>query len=66
MENKPCPFCGNAKPRLDSRLNVEQNKVSTLYCMRCPECMVSTAEYESSFDAITAWNRRMNKEMDQT
>ena len=55
--NKACPFCGG-KPKLLNRLDVEDNKMKTLYKVTCSACHASTAEYDSNVLALMAWNNR--------
>ena len=60
QKNKPCPFCGGV-PKLLNRLDIEEGKMKTLYRVVCSACHCSTAEYDSNFLALMAWNNRTAK-----
>ena len=59
-QNKPCPFCGGV-PKLLNRINVEDGKMKTLYRVACVSCHATTAEYDTNFLALMAWNNRTEK-----
>ena len=52
---KPCPFCGNDKPRIVKRSGV------MLYEIYCNECDSSSGECLTEDEAIYKWNRRAEK-----
>lgn len=61
---KPCPFCGskgvlNKKRSLDTYI-VECTNGS------CPASYMIGNEYDSEEEAITAWNRRVDRGLDKT
>lgn len=45
----PCPFCGGEAHVIDC----------TEPCVQCSECEVHTINYSDRFEAVAAWNRRM-------
>ncbi len=50
---KPCPFCGQED------LTVEVTKNNECW-IECPNCGVETPLYESTKQAVAAWNRRVS------
>jgi Lar family restriction alleviation protein len=57
VELKPCPFCGGK-----SIITKHHNRFCEWWIVSCPKCHISQigSEYEFSFEAIEAWNRRAN------
>lgn len=47
---KPCPFCGNDKPKL-----MHNWGDAVIYCSQCDS---SSGCYDTEEEAIEAWNRR--------
>ena len=58
--NLPCPFCGGA-PKLLNRIDVKENSVKTMYRMQCSSCHATTAEFDTNYLALMAWNNRTGK-----
>ena len=58
---KECPFCGG-KAKLSNRLVVEGTQVKTVYHIYCTKCLVATAEHDTEYGAIAAWNMRHTPE----
>lgn len=56
-ELKPCPFCGG-----EAVVTKHHNGFTEWYLCSCPKCHISQAgsEYEFRFEAVEAWNRRVN------
>lgn len=56
---KPCPFCGNKKPKVDA----SHFGLNTQYVVACSVygggCGASTTLFKNKEDAIKAWNRRI-------
>ena len=54
-ELKPCPFCGG-----EAIITKHHNRFSEWWLVSCTKCHISQtgSEYEFSFEAIEAWNRR--------
>ena len=52
---KPCPFCGG-----EAIVKRHNNRYVDWWIVSCPKCHITQAgsEYEFSFEAIEAWNRR--------
>ncbi len=57
QKNLPCPFCGGT-PSLQNRLEINGGKLKTLYKVSCMICHASTAEFETNYLALMAWNKR--------
>lgn len=53
-ELKPCPFCGGEAEIMGYRYDCKW--------IICKKCMAETAAYETSEQAIAAWNRRAGEE----
>lgn len=60
QKNLSCPFCGGT-PILLNRLEIDTGKMKTLYKVACSACHASTAEYETNYLALMAWNNRSHK-----
>ncbi len=56
---KNCPLCGNGEAKITSRLEVNKNKVKTLYQVRCSNCGASSGEYDSSYGALIDWDAKV-------
>lgn len=57
MDNlKPCPFCGG-----EAIMTKRYNRFSEWWLISCKKCHISQtgSEFEFSFEAIEAWNRRV-------
>lgn len=59
-EIKPCPFCGSistdyGRKQIETRFIDFHQKIWKLYCTRCG---ASTDYFETTKEAIEAWNRR--------
>lgn len=54
---KPCPFCGG-----EAVVRGHHNRFTEWYLCSCPKCHISQtgSEYGFKFEAIEAWNRRVN------
>ena len=55
---KNCPFCGSKDISVIDRIDY-RDALRTHYHLRCKGCGVKTDEYDSQFEAIVAWNRRV-------
>ena len=55
LDLKPCPFCGG-----EAILTKHHNRFTDWWIVSCPICHISQtgSDYEFSFEAIEAWNRR--------
>ena len=60
-ELKPCPLCGRA----GERWNVVSigKKFSSSWRVKCKLCGVTTTSYSTEEQAVNAWNRRLNNEV---
>lgn len=56
-ELKPCPFCGSTNA-------IERETVTYQWVCLCDNCGASTAVYDEKDEAIEAWNRRVENEVD--
>ncbi len=54
----PCPFCGGATVLIMETLNIDGGRVGNPYRITCNHCFVSTGQYVTEAEAITAWNTR--------
>lgn len=56
-ELKPCPFCG-----VEPVVTKHHNRFTEWYLCSCPKCHISQtgSEYGFRFEAVEAWNRRVN------
>ena len=56
-ELKPCPFCG-----AEAVVTKHHNRFTEWYLCSCPKCHISQtgSEYGFRFEAVEAWNRRVN------
>ncbi|MBR5179314.1 MAG: Lar family restriction alleviation protein [Lachnospiraceae bacterium] len=57
---KPCPFCGSEDIHLIDRIDCS-NGLQNYYHTKCKACGASTDEFGCKFDALVAWNRRVEK-----
>ncbi|WP_196601576.1 Lar family restriction alleviation protein [Pectinatus frisingensis] len=59
---KPCPFCGGT-PNMhnDDNKHPKFSKV-VFWQIYCLDCCTSTGWYNSTNDAVNAWNRRADYE----
>ncbi|QLI96523.1 restriction alleviation protein, Lar family [Providencia rettgeri] len=60
-ELKKCPFCGCGRIFV-----AEYEDKPTYYKAECNECETETGFKESKHEAIAAWNRRANSEMEDS
>ena len=60
QKNLSCPFCGGI-PKLLNRVDVVAGKMKTLYRVSCAACHATTAEFDTNFLALMAWNKRAEK-----
>ncbi len=58
-EIKNCPFCGEACECLSGNNHVTN---TNFYYVYCPECEMTTKDYDHPQKAIDVWNKRFNEE----
>ena len=51
---KQCPFCGG-----EAELLIVPDK-QTRWIVRCRKCFTNNGVFVSNYDAVEAWNRRVN------
>ena len=57
INNKPCPFCGGT-PKLLNRIELKGNSFVTLFRVQCSVCHAATAEFDTNYLTLMAWNSR--------
>ena len=54
----PCPFCASTETGLYRPTEAREGSGWHDWFVRCHQCHVESAEYETESEAVTAWNTR--------
>ena len=57
-EIKPCPFCGSIATGYSKNLNEKELQAKRIWNLYCVQCGAGTDYFETTKEAIEAWNRR--------
>ena len=57
-EIKPCPFCGSIATDYGKNLNEKELQAKRIWNLCCVQCGAGTDYFETTKEAIEAWNRR--------